>query len=59
MEETEEIELKKEAILKSLKKELVNIHEQMSSETIKNASKDELIRYLELMDAIKEMLKII
>ena len=47
------MEEEKERILKRL----AELHENITEETIKNASKDELIKYMRLMDLIELELK--
>lgn len=55
----EDVEMEKQEILNALKKEIIKLNKQVTEEAIQEASREELIQYLELMSKIKEELNLV
>lgn len=55
----EDIEMIKQEMLDSIKQGIINVNKQITEDMIKKATKEELIRYLELISKIKDELNVI
>ena len=53
------LEEQKQAMLQILKQEIINLNKEITEDTIRDASVEELTEYLELMGKIKDKLNLI